>query len=1176
MKKKSLLCVMLSVLIVLLSLPTTAVAAAKNEKVETAAQADDAQTAISSTDIVSISAGYYMSSAVRADGSVWTWGGESVQFNGIAYGSYVDAPTMITSANTKSAKCGQFYNDYFSYHSSPDSHFLTTALLKDDDSLWLFGGNQFGAIGNGDDNSSYQKLPYKVMEDVVDYDVAGCRSAAVTKDGKLYMWGYNRFGQIGNDSTETVYEPVEVLTDVVSVSLGGGGEWFYSGNGHSAAIKSDGSLWMWGCNRFGQLGDGTTVDSHVPKKIMDDVAEVSLGEAFTVILKKDGTVWTCGKNDSGQLAKGMIQGYNYDKETHYSYGATYIDDMWPTNVPDADKVPKKVVDLEDMQVTTVEAGYKSAAAVTQDGELYIWGYNNGENWGIPNFSILGNGNTITQAEPIVVLRGVKTVSLGYDHVLALKSDGTLWAWGDNYYGQVGDQSAKSFSRPTEIKLGKLKADFHGEGCGDKTVDVMWDDNYLNREATNYNKDLGYDGVVLSEATSGSGNKNVFSQFGFKIILDGMKNDSIDQPGYLIGYKIMYNYDTPRIEVLMSIRGTKNLLSVDGLTDLKSVHDGFDGAASFCLDSLQSARTQIASVLSEMGLSSYKKNTKYYIVGHSLGGACAAKVALRMKNDGVAYANNLFVYTYGAPNYTNFDESLDSSEDMMNIFNFVHDTDIVPMIPKRMLRDIFYKFPLYKAGTTYQVTNNDDPSHYYKLIHDLYGEIPLNFEFSLKYRHITPTYLALVDTFNNRLTELQTNAIKDFSKELYRILSIHCPVDIEVYDANNELCAYSRGESVTYTNLSAVRIVVVGDEKYIELPDDSYTVRYIGTDSGAMRIEDQMINAVSGDLTYEKSFDNVALENGKQFLSSISEGDNTDNTDLFVIDDEGDKTYSVDEDGKETKIAVYDLDPAKVHIGIKDQKYDGCEKTLNITVDGLTKGVDYRVIYENNIDVGTASVSVKGINLYEGRVSETFKIFDEGNCGEDVRWYLGADGILSISGSGLMDSYGDGEQDTAPWFIHAGAIRQVRIEKGVSEIGNASFDGCKELTSVTIPVSVAVIGEKAFYECDRLSDIFYSGKQSEWDEIDVKVSNGILMSAKLHFDTDESDILGDVDGDGTVTIIDATYIQRKLASIPIPFEMNDSIADTDGDGSVTIIDATYIQRWLASLKSNDNIGKPLNK
>ena len=95
---------------------------------------------------------------------------------------------------------------------------------------------------------------------------------------------------------------------------------------------------------------------------------------------------------------------------------------------------------------------------------------------------------------------------------------------------------------------------------------------------------------------------------------------------------------------------------------------------------------------------------------------------------------------------------------------------------------------------------------------------------------------------------------------------------------------------------------------------------------------------------------------------------------------------------------------------------------------------------------------------------------------------------------------------------------------------------------------------------------------------AKNYSGIPFSGTIEFGEmpiiEEDHILGDVDGDGTVTIIDATYIQRKLASIAIPFEMNDSIADTDSDGSVTIIDATYIQRWLASLPSNDNIGKPI--
>ena len=74
---------------------------------------------------------------------------------------------------------------------------------------------------------------------------------------------------------------------------------------------------------------------------------------------------------------------------------------------------------------------------------------------------------------------------------------------------------------------------------------------------------------------------------------------------------------------------------------------------------------------------------------------------------------------------------------------------------------------------------------------------------------------------------------------------------------------------------------------------------------------------------------------------------------------------------------------------------------------------------------------------------------------------------------------------------------------------------------------------------------------------------------------EGDILGDIDSNGDVMIVDATYIQRHIAGIPIPYTLNETIADTDADGTVTVMDATYIQRWLANLKSNDNIGKPLS-
>ena len=99
-------------------------------------------------------------------------------------------------------------------------------------------------------------------------------------------------------------------------------------------------------------------------------------------------------------------------------------------------------------------------------------------------------------------------------------------------------------------------------------------------------------------------------------------------------------------------------------------------------------------------------------------------------------------------------------------------------------------------------------------------------------------------------------------------------------------------------------------------------------------------------------------------------------------------------------------------------------------------------------------------------------------------------------------------------------------------------------------------------------LWYSVHRDETNKIYVEVFNfGICIDDGIR-------LLGDVDGDGEVTILDATFIQRWLTNIPIPFEFDQTVADSDGDGEVIVIDATLIQRWLANLPSNDNIGKPI--
>lgn len=1122
----------LATIIMLSSVSLTAVALSKEDISATAVKADSiAPTSAESSEIVSISAGAGMSAAVRNDGSLWTWGCKDLTQSGSTWGNHwsVDAqykglglavagnvigsPVMSFSKSTKAVLCSQGKTDT---SISPASNTPmvpgVTSVLKDDNSLWVWGGGCYGVLGDGESRSSHAVwTPTKVLDDVLSYDVSGLHFGAVTSDGSLYMWGRNCYGQIGNNSTEDVLTPVKILSGVSSVAVG---------NNFSAAVMKDGSLWTWGRNNNGQLGDNTTEDSLVPKMIMTSVKKVSLGDSFGAALKTDGSIWTWGNNNAGQLGIGTL-GSNKSS-------------------------PTKVIDLEDDTIIDIDAGSDNMAALKSNHVLYMWGGNkNGK---------LGNGSTSNQPDPIVVMRDVALVSTGESHTLAAKTNGTLWSWGGNSNGQLGNHTTEAKNRPTEITLGELKVDFNVEDAGIKNLSVIWDDNFLHEDATKYNEDFAVDGIILSEATYSR--SSVLTQFGFKILSNGLSNDSIDKPGYLIGYKVMYDFDEPQVEVIMAIRGTKSLLSVDALTDIKSVNDGFDGPTNYCYERLKEARATIAKELGNLGLSNSKKNTKYYIAGHSLGGACAGKLALKMSNDGVAYSSNLYVYTYAAPNYTNIDKQLDSVDDLPNIFNIVNTEDTVPKTPALMAYYWVIPITLHKAGHTLELspTTVDD---FFTHIYNLYGENPWDTLTPVK-AHKTATYLALVQGYNERVHSIVSKNI------LYRFLSVHCPVDVEVYNNNNELCAFTKGDTVFYPIVSPVRILLVEDEKYIELPDDSYRVKCIGTDSGTMKVKDQIVDSLSGKVEYEKVFDHVTLKEGKMFASNITGDNDTSLTDLKVIDDEGDSIYNVDVNGNETKIAQFELKSETVHITANDQQYDGTEKTAVVTVDGLTEGKDYRVIYENNIEVGTASVIVKGINLYEGRVTETFDIYDNGDLGEDIQWSLSSDGTLTVNGRGSINDFGTDNENTAPWKKHAAGITKLVLGEGIETIGNNAFSDITELTEAHIPSTVTAISESAFLGSENV--VIYGSSDSYAVAYAKEQGLSYVCTDIPVF------ILGDTDGDNKVTITDATMIQKYLAEYDVSETFIFEAANTDGDGRITISDATVIQRYLAEIDVPEGIGK----
>ncbi len=242
-------------------------------------------------------------------------------------------------------------------------------------------------------SSNPNDLDYgKAWDLIVKYVSLGeANSAAITLDGSLYMWGFNRYGEIGDGTWEDKSVPIKIMDNVSSVSLGG--------NRSSAAITTDGSLYVWGDNHYGQLGDGTWESKSVPIKIMDNVSSVSLGYDHSAAITTDGSLYMWGYNDHGQLGDGTIKNKS---------------------------VPIKIMD----NISSVSLGYDHSAAITYDGSLYMWGNNSSGQ--------LGDGTSENRSVPVKIMNNVSFVSLGRRFSAAITADRNLCMWGSNHYGQIGD------------------------------------------------------------------------------------------------------------------------------------------------------------------------------------------------------------------------------------------------------------------------------------------------------------------------------------------------------------------------------------------------------------------------------------------------------------------------------------------------------------------------------------------------------------------------------------------------------------------------------------------------------------------------------------------------------------------------------------------------------------------
>jgi alpha-tubulin suppressor-like RCC1 family protein len=277
-------------------------------------------------------------------------------------------------------------------------------LMVSDGVLWAWGYNGFGQLGNGNVNS--QPLPLPVTHDngfVVTGAVAASAGTLHTlilrNDGRVFATGYNTFGQLGDGTTTDRLRAVAVpaLTNITAIAAGGH---------FSLALRNDGTVWAWGANNGGQLGDGTFVNRSAPVQVsgLAGVTAVAAGAEHALALLGNGTVVAWGANSEGQLGD---------------------------NTTTARATPVDVLGFS--RAFSIAAGGNSSIAMSE--VPMVWGSNsNGQ---------LGTGSAApayrAAAGPIPALPGgVFRFAVGANHMLAQRSDGTVWAWGANDSGQIGN------------------------------------------------------------------------------------------------------------------------------------------------------------------------------------------------------------------------------------------------------------------------------------------------------------------------------------------------------------------------------------------------------------------------------------------------------------------------------------------------------------------------------------------------------------------------------------------------------------------------------------------------------------------------------------------------------------------------------------------------------------------
>ena len=444
--------------------------------------ASAASSAVRRADFVitgAVSASEYSSHALKADGTVWSWGangsGQLGDGSSVGRTAPVAAQGLTTVVGIASAT----------------NH---TLAVKADGTVWSWGYNGNSELGG---TSSGRNIPGQVdgLTNIVAVAAGNTHSVALRNDGTVWTWGGNASGQLGDGTTTTRSTPAMIagLSGVSRIA---------AGYDFTLAVESDGMaggrVWAWGSNGAGQLGDGSRVKRLTPVQIdgIGHVTAIAAGWDFSLAATSDGEVWAWGANGYGQLGDG-----------------TMIDRLTP------------------VEVTTlaggfaVSAGRFHAAAITNDGRVWAWG---DASW----YQLAdGSGLSHNFPQPVVGLMGDLALAAGHFYTIAVEPNGAVMAWGANGFGQLGDGT--TIQRAAPVSVSGLSLAGNAWLIGDQDADGLptWRE-YL----------IGTDPLNADSTGSGIGDR-VLAESGYRAANSDLDGDGLSNAAEIALGTDPFNPDT---------------------------------------------------------------------------------------------------------------------------------------------------------------------------------------------------------------------------------------------------------------------------------------------------------------------------------------------------------------------------------------------------------------------------------------------------------------------------------------------------------------------------------------------------------------------------------------------------------------------------------------------------------